>query len=94
MDRIFIAAGVLSFFLMYIYDLSTVRAGKKWGRVFFPAGAAGLVVSTAGLAVRCADSRTAGDILCSDVSVSCSVFCASDIYALFRTSCGSVQWRQ
>ena len=32
---------VLSFFLMYIYDLSTVRAGKKWGTVFFPAGAAG-----------------------------------------------------
>lgn len=82
MDRIFIAAGVLSFFLMYIYDLSTVRAGKKWGRVFFPAGAAGLVVSTAGLAVRCADSRTAG-IFFAVTSVSAALFFVLLIYTLF-----------
>lgn len=46
MDFVFIASGILSFCLIYSYDLLTVCAGVRCGRFLFPAGAAGLTVST------------------------------------------------
>lgn len=82
MDLIFIVIGVVSFLLMYCYDFSTVCMKHEAGRVFFPAGAAGLVASTAVLVLRSLDSCAEG-IFFAAASAAAVLFALLLIYTLF-----------